>query len=174
MRRLIAAAVFLLSTFLPGQTQGKWAKWDFYGLPCRDEIGYPPIRQNTWRFGEEDEWALNQDDGELIFTFSDGTVASSPAQIIGTHDADAGTWMWAWNNASIAPALTAHAKTVRQHGEQEMIPVLCAPTCEATEADAWLFTAVAVKLCDAQGAYRGPAGTTGVFMSFGDVRLSRG
>jgi hypothetical protein len=32
---------------------------------------------------------------------------------------------------------------------------------------------VACKLCEAQGAYRGPSDTALVFMNFGDVQLSK-
>jgi hypothetical protein len=35
------------------------------------------------------------------------------------------------------------------------------------------MTALAVKLCDAQGAYRGPSGSSYVFMTFGEVQLSK-
>jgi hypothetical protein len=38
---------------------------------------------------------------------------------------------------------------------------------------AWQFTAVALYLSGAQGAYRGPAGTTMVFMTFGTMTISR-
>jgi hypothetical protein len=38
---------------------------------------------------------------------------------------------------------------------------------------AWEFTALACHLCDAQGAYRGPAGTALVFMTFGEVTLAQ-
>ena len=44
---------------------------------------------------------------------------------------------------------------------------------ECTEEQAWEFTAVAARLGDANGAYRGPAGTTLVFMTFGQVSLSK-
>lgn len=43
-------------------------------------------------------------------------------------------------------------------------------TC--SEDEAWQLTALACKLNEAQGAYRGPAGTTLVFMTFGTVTLA--
>jgi hypothetical protein len=36
------------------------------------------------------------------------------------------------------------------------------------------MAAFAVKLCAAQGAYRGPAGSTYIFMTFGEVKLTKG
>ena len=42
-----------------------------------------------------------------------------------------------------------------------------------SEDEAWEFTALACQLCRAQGAYRGPAGTALVYMTFGEVTLSK-
>jgi len=39
--------------------------------------------------------------------------------------------------------------------------------------DAWHFAAVAVRLCERQGAYRGPSGGTYVFMTFDTVSVSK-
>jgi hypothetical protein len=44
---------------------------------------------------------------------------------------------------------------------------------ECTEDEAWEFTALACKLGNAQGGYRGPMGPTLVFMTFGKVSLSK-
>ncbi|HJQ31492.1 MAG TPA: hypothetical protein VJ866_04920 [Pyrinomonadaceae bacterium] len=42
-----------------------------------------------------------------------------------------------------------------------------------TEEDAWAMTAPGVKLCGEQGAYRGPAGETKVFIAFGPVTMKK-
>ena len=42
-----------------------------------------------------------------------------------------------------------------------------------TEDDAWSMVALAVKLCGEQGAYRGPAGATSVYIAFGEIVLSK-
>jgi hypothetical protein len=41
------------------------------------------------------------------------------------------------------------------------------------EEQCWELTALANMLAEGQGAYRGPAGTAGVFMTFGQVELSK-
>jgi hypothetical protein len=41
------------------------------------------------------------------------------------------------------------------------------------EAECWTIAAMACKLGGAQGAYRGPAGPTLVFMTFDQVRLGK-
>ena len=50
---------------------------------------------------------------------------------------------------------------------------MTARTVACTEAKAWEYTALALHLSNAQGGYRGPSGTTLVFMTFGTVSLSR-
>src|SRR5438128_1130062 len=78
-----------------------------------------------WHLGKEANWSLDQDKGEIVWTFADGTVATAPAQIVGTYDASKREWMWAWNNSSVAPALRADAERTRDYGrDNNMSPLL--------------------------------------------------
>ncbi len=125
-----------------------------------------------WGLGKIDRWDLDQEDGRLIFT-SKKLVAIAPAQIIGTYNAQSGTWLWAWDHPSVLPSLREHARRVREYGEQHGIAALTTRKLECSETQAWEFTALAFHLCEAQGAYRGPAGAALVFMTFGEVMLSQ-
>lgn len=129
--------------------------------------------QGAWRLGSEERWELNQEKGNLILTFTDGTVATAPAQIIGTFDTVGNTWMWAWNNPSILPALSKDAERVRKYGQEHNIEMLISGEWACLEDKAWSIAAIACKLCGAQGVYRGPEGSAHVFMSFGEVRVER-
>jgi hypothetical protein len=126
-----------------------------------------------WGLGTCDGWDLDQQDGRLVFT-SPKLTATAPAQIIGTYSTQAGTWLWGWDHPSIRPPLQKDAKKVRDFGEQNGIDVLTTQKLECTEKEAWEFTALACHLCGAQGGYRGPAGQALVFMTFGEVTLSKG
>ena len=42
-----------------------------------------------------------------------------------------------------------------------------------TENKCWEFAALTCKLCNDQGAYRGPAGATMVFITFGGVTVTK-
>ena len=128
--------------------------------------------QRMWHFGEEERWDFAQDKGELIFTFPD-MIVRAPAQIIGTFDSRAGTWMWAWANSSIAESVARDSARVRAYGEQHQIERLTMPSWPAEEMDGWHMAALANRLCESNGAYRGPAGTTFVFITFGEVQLSK-
>jgi Family of unknown function (DUF6882) len=129
--------------------------------------------KEAWGLGKIERWDLSQDTGELVFSLPDGIKAVCPAQIIGTYNSLDQTWLWAWANPSINEKLRADALKVRKYGEERHIDRLTKSKWKGTEDDAWAMAALAVKLCGEQGAYRGPAGTTYVFIAFGEIKLSR-
>lgn len=122
-----------------------------------------------WGLGDEERWDLDQDSGDLVFTFADGRTVRAAAQIIGTYDSAQASWMWAWRNPSIDARMTRAALQVKRFGERKGIGRLTDPKWRGDEDDAWAMTAIALWLCEANGAYRGPAGSTYVFMTFEDV-----
>ena len=127
----------------------------------------------AWGLDKIGRWDLNQDQGELVFSFADGTHAVASAQIIGTYNSEDQTWLWAWANPSVDEKLKKDALKVREYGEKHGVERLTRAKWKGTEKEAWAMAALAVKLCEAQGAYRGPSGSTYVFITFGEVTLSK-
>jgi hypothetical protein len=127
----------------------------------------------AWGLDRISRWDLDQDTGKLTFSFEDGFRAVAPAQIIGSYNTEDRTWLWAWDNPSVDDALKKDALKVRKYGEEHHVERLTKSKWVGTEEDAWAMTALAVKLCGEQGAYRGPAGATKVFIAFGTVTLSK-
>ena len=117
------------------------------------------------------QWEVDQDAGKIVFQRDDGIQLSAPVQIIGTYNSSDKTWLWAWDNPSINESLTHASAVVQAFGQQHAISQLTTRKVPCEEADCWVFTALAAKLDDAQGAYRGPAGRTSVFMTFGKVEI---
>jgi hypothetical protein len=138
-----------------------------------DELKLKTEAQTGWGLGTFESWSLDQDEGDLVFSNSDGTTATCQAQIIGSYDTESKTWLWAWGNPSIVDKLKADSLKVKAYGETNHIEKLTTAEWSGDQADAWAMTALAVKLCGSQGAYRGPAGSAYVFMTFGTVKLSR-
>jgi hypothetical protein len=128
--------------------------------------------QGTWRFGKSERWDFSQDTGELMFTFPD-MIVRAPAQIIGSFDSREGNWMWGWANSSIAESLIRDSVRVREYGEQHHIRRLTTGAWPAQEMDGWNMAALANRLCETNGVYSGPAGTTFVFFTFGQVQLGK-
>jgi hypothetical protein len=124
-----------------------------------------------WQLGAAD-WNVDQDTGLITFIVKTVT-ATAPVQIIGTYDTQDGTWLWGWDHPSVQPPLQEHARRVREYGEQKGVAALTTRKLACDEMEAWEFTALACHLSGAQGAYRGPAGTALVFMTFGEVTLSQ-
>lgn len=125
----------------------------------------------TWRLGEC-SWNVDQDMGTIVFTRPDGITATCSVQIIGTYNTLDNTWLWAWDHPSVVLSLQDHAWKVREYGETNSIDRLTTRKFNCSETEAWELTALACKLCNAHGGYRGTAGTTLVFMTFDQVSLS--
>jgi hypothetical protein len=127
----------------------------------------------AWGMGSFDQWDVDQEVGDLVFSNDDGTTATAPAQIIGSFSTNDNTWLWAWDNPSILDGMKRDARKVKQYGEEHKIEQLTTRKWTGTEQDAWAMAALAVKLCGAQGAYRGPGENSYVFMTFGEVKVSK-
>jgi hypothetical protein len=125
-----------------------------------------------WQIGQA-AWSVDQDQGTITFTSPKGLRAKAPVQIVGSYDTRDGTWLWGWENPSIAPTLTEHARKVRAYGQEKGFDVLTTPQLTCPEEQCWELAALACMLAEAQGAYRGPAGTARVFLAFGQVQLTK-
>jgi hypothetical protein len=127
----------------------------------------------TWHLGEEDEWSADLDAGTISFLFADGTSASADVQIVGTFNTEDGTFLWGWDHPSVPEPLGQHARLAKEFGDRHGLSAYQHRKVECSEDDAWEFTAVAARLGNANGAYRGPAGTALVYFTFGEVRISK-
>ncbi|NEZ64267.1 hypothetical protein D0962_15960 [Leptolyngbyaceae cyanobacterium CCMR0082] len=154
-------------------------------LQLKNEAAY-----KIWGLGTFDRWDIDQEVGDLVFSNSDGVKVAAPAQIIGSFsindsswlwawdnpsivdDLNDSSWLWAWDNPSIVDDLKIHSLKLKAYGEKYGIEKLTTRKWIGTEDEAWAMTALAVNLCDTQGAYRGPAGSAYVFMTFGKVEIS--
>jgi hypothetical protein len=70
-----------------------------------------------WGLAQAD-WSVDQNQGEIIFSGTDGIIARAPVQIVGTYSSKDGTWLWGWDHPSVVPALQKHAKHARRYGKQ--------------------------------------------------------
>lgn len=123
-------------------------------------------------FGNERyDWSVDLDAGIITFTSATKKV-SAPVQVIGTYDTLDRTFLWGWDHPSVPEPRRSDAGLARQFGQLQDLPLFTTRMVECTEEQAWSFTAVALYLSGAQGAYRGPAGTTMVFMTFGEMTIA--
>lgn len=127
----------------------------------------------TWHLDEMD-WSVDQGTGTIVFNHPDGLQASAPVQIVGSLNTQDGSWLWATANTSVRPELTAHARLAQAELARLGAHDLAEDRQALEESRAWEYAALATQVAGAQGAYRGPAGPTLIFMTFGQVTLSRG
>lgn len=117
------------------------------------------------------DWSVDLDAGRITFTSATKSV-SAPVQVVGTYNTLDGTFLWGWDHPSIPEPRRAAAHLARRFGELHNLPAFTTRMIECTQEEAWRFTAVALYLSGAQGAYRGPSGTTMVFMTFGNMTIT--
>lgn len=132
------------------------------------------IHSNTWHLGEEDNWNVDQEVGTLELDFADGTVATAPVQLIGTYNDEDGSFLWGWDHPSIEPELQKTAHLVKAFAEKHNFEELLDRKVTCSEERAWEYTALAMRISEANCAYRAEASPgTIVFMNFGEVALSK-
>jgi hypothetical protein len=129
--------------------------------------------REAWGFGDTKTWSADLDTGIITFVTKDDRVVTAPVQVIGTYSSEDGTWLWGWDHPSVGHALAFDARLAKEFGERYDLEWSSTKKLICTEDEAWTFTALACHLAGAQGAYRGPAGSTYVFMTFGDVTMNR-
>ena len=123
-------------------------------------------------FGDEHyDWDVDLVAGVITFT-SATKVVSAPVQVIGTYNTLDRTFLWGWDHPSVPEPLGADARLAREFGRRQDLPLFTTRKVECSEDQAWAFTAVALYLSGAQGAYRAPYGTTMVFMTFGEWTIA--
>ncbi len=127
----------------------------------------------TWGIGSARSWDVNQNDESIIWKFSDGRVVKAPVQIVGTLNPDDGSFLWAWDNPSVQMSLSGAAQLVKDFGLKHGLAEFATAKVTAGEKRAWEFTALACRLASANGAYRGLSGGPAVFMTFGELNISK-
>ena len=103
----------------------------------------------------------------------DGFTVTAPVQVIGSYSSDEGSWLWSWANPSVIEPLTQAARLARAFGETYELSEFTQRKIQCLEDDAWRFAAVGLHLSRSAGCYRGPAGSTFVFMTFGEVSIRK-
>ncbi|WHU02055.1 MULTISPECIES: DUF6882 domain-containing protein [unclassified Sphingomonas] len=127
----------------------------------------------TWGLGEGGTWEADLDAGTISFTNDKGWEITAPVQVIGTFNTLDGSWLWGWDHPSVPESASHDARRVLEFGEQYGLAALTTRKIQTDETDAWTFTALACHLAGAQGGYRGPAGSTHVFMTYGTVSIRK-
>jgi len=122
--------------------------------------------------GSFERWDINQEIGELVF--SDGGVPKLVCSVtmLGSFSNRSETWMWGWANPSLLEPLTRDTNAVRDYGAKNGIEDLTVEKTAATEEEAWALSALACRVLDGLGLYRGPTGNGFVIMMLKEIKRS--
>lgn len=128
--------------------------------------------KKNWQLGRERSWKVDESTGRITFTFTDGTEVVAPVQVIGTYNPAIQQFTWAWNHPAVRTEMQQHAARVREFAEEHDCTALMSQQTSCSEKRAWEYTALAMLLSEANGAYRAQiAPDTFVFMTFGQVEI---
>ncbi|WP_245462840.1 DUF6882 domain-containing protein [Mesorhizobium sp. M7D.F.Ca.US.005.01.1.1] len=97
----------------------------------------------------------------LLFAKDGNVKVTAEVQIAGSTSAKSQSWLWAWANSNWPDDVMIDAKLVRSFGETNSIDELAQSYVRDADDDlevlGWELSAVAVRICDALGAYRSPS-----------------
>ena len=108
-----------------------------------EELGIKTAaHERLWQMSEA-EWSADLDAGTITFSSPKGLTATAPVQVIGTYDTNQGTWLWAWDNPSIAAEVAAHSVRPREYGRRQRLADLTTRKLQIDEERCWEFAALA-------------------------------
>ena len=148
---------------------------EWYDAWCEDAFatftGKQKLLTETYRLSSWDRYDYDAAAGTL--TFSDAGVPRVVAeiQVLGTtSDAD---WLWGWANDRWPPASVAATERVRAFGAEHGIEELTTEFLASDDLDGmgWMLAAIAARILDAEGAYRAPSGTGGLYLVLQSIKF---
>ncbi|MBS0308418.1 MAG: hypothetical protein JSS58_05545 [Proteobacteria bacterium] len=156
MRKLFTKSNFDIEAFIAGSVESLRSVNATHG--------------QTWRLGQESSWKVDEQTGRIVFGFADGGAVSAPVQVIGIYTTKDGLFQWAWDHAAVSPPLRQSALRIREFARQKHCAELQQQQCACPERRAWEYTALAMVVTEANGAYRAQVGNDMyIFMTFGDI-----
>ena len=126
--------------------------------------------KSDFRLGDYDHYDVDQTTGMIVFSDHGVPKVVADIQFVGSFSPLSNTWLWAWGNDSLEPALKADVRRVRDYGREHGIRRLTDAKWAAEEVDGWEMTSISAQVLQAEGAYRSPSRNGALFMLLRNVR----
>ena len=123
-----------------------------------------------WGLGTAKRWALDQDDGRIVWSFEDH-VAFAEAQILGSWNAEVTSFVWSWDNDTIQAPLRVTAEKVRAFGAGHGVVALNSSPLTLGEQQARDLVALAFQVGGCTGLYPPHDGRLATYITFGPVTI---
>ncbi len=128
----------------------------------------------AWGLGNETSYQARIGTQELILTLSGGRQVTLAMQIVGSWDPATKMFRWAWDHEGVPASIAQHATAVRSWAAGNDFVELLANPIAADFDRCWEFTALALWLGQAAGAYAAEADGPMVFMTLGEPVFTSG
>lgn len=126
------------------------------------------IEKNKRLFGIGDysrfEYDLFRND--IWWSDADDPKVRAKVTIVGSISTKSDSWLWSWANPHFKEVEIGPICGVRDFGEREGITKLTEEKWAADEVDGWEMTSVSARLLEAQGAYKSPSASGGLFLLY--------
>ena len=123
-------------------------------------------RNREWGLEAADTYLYDQDEELLTFAFPDRVIRTR-FQILGSHNNRSGTWMWAWANDTITPAVKEDSLALRDEGQAHNRELFTTPVLGVSRDDADCLALLALRISRYDGFYKTPEGESQLYLSFG-------
>ncbi|TJV07234.1 MAG: hypothetical protein E5Y12_01775 [Mesorhizobium sp.] len=118
--------------------------------------------EKDFQLGHWSRYDYDIETRRLLFSKGDEIKVTAEVQIAGSTSIKSQSWLWAWANSNWPDDVMVDAKLVRSFGETNSVDELAQSSVTDVDDDlkvlGWELSAVAVRICDALGAYRSPSG----------------
>jgi hypothetical protein len=141
------------------------AQADAYAEECQERL------KAEYSLLDYPRYDYDQESATLLFSGADRPNLKFTIQVIGSWAAEAGSWLWAWENDSILLGAREHVHVLQKFGLENGFQRLSEALWDATQADAWEMTRVACLLLQADGVYRAPDEDGALFMVLSEPEL---
>jgi len=112
-----------------------------------------------------------QEGAVLTFSGASATRLVVDIQLVGSVSTKSGTWLWAWDNATILDEAAESVHVLRKYGAQHGFEKLSTAKWPADEVDGWEMAVVACLLLGGEGVYRVPGQDGFLFMVLTNPQL---
>lgn len=116
---------------------------------------YGITRYENWFYDQSTSlFTLSTNDDEINFKYVS----------VGTYSRNTNTWKWSWDNENINETVKSGILEVKEFGIKNRLKSLTSGYFEATEKNAWDFTAITAKILNGIGSYRAVSEHLLIFM----------
>lgn len=132
------------------------------------------VHSGTWGIDKADNYNLDLEKSEIMWTFADGKIASASAQLVCSWTSNDDSLLWGWEHPSAPIGTAIAAKQVKAHADTHNILELQNKKTSCTFDEGWALSSIAILVGNLQGVYRLQASPVAwVYIGFGKITLSK-